>query len=79
VRGHETLPEADGGRVFAAAEHGAAVSVVLIDAAPGEQQAPDVHQSRRSPNASGEPSSPDPGDPRSFRLGVPHANTRVAD
>ena len=43
VRPRETLPEADGGRVFAGAEHGAAVSVVLIDAAPGEQQAPHVH------------------------------------
>ena len=43
VRPREALPEADGGRVFAGAEHGAAVSVVLIDAAPGEQQAPHVH------------------------------------
>ena len=43
MRAREALPEADGGRVFAGAEHGAAVSVVLIDAAPGEQQAPHVH------------------------------------
>ena len=43
VRAREALPEADGGRVFAGAEHGAAVSVVLIDAAPGEQQPPHVH------------------------------------
>jgi quercetin dioxygenase-like cupin family protein len=34
VRGREALPEADGGRVLA----GADVSVVLIDAAPGDDQ-----------------------------------------
>jgi len=43
VRARDALPKADGGRVFTGAEHGAAVSVVLIDAAPGEQQAPHVH------------------------------------
>ena len=43
VRAGEALPEADGGRVLAGAEHGADVSVVLIDAAPGEQQARHVH------------------------------------
>jgi hypothetical protein len=41
VRAGEALPEVGGGGVFAGAEHGAAVSVVLLDAAPGddEQQA----------------------------------------
>ena len=43
VRGRDALPEAEGGCVFAGAEHGASVSVVLIDAAPGEQQAPHSH------------------------------------
>jgi quercetin dioxygenase-like cupin family protein len=43
VRASEALPEADGGRVFAGAEHGAAVSVVLIDAAPADQQQPHLH------------------------------------
>jgi quercetin dioxygenase-like cupin family protein len=38
VRAREALPEADGGRVFASAEHGAAVSVVLVDAAPGDDE-----------------------------------------
>ena len=43
VRAREALPEAEGGRVFAGAEHGAAISVVLVDAAPGGEQAPHVH------------------------------------
>jgi quercetin dioxygenase-like cupin family protein len=43
VRPREALPEAHGGRVFAGDEHGAAVSVVLIDAAPREQQTPHTH------------------------------------
>lgn len=43
VRAREALPEADGGRVFAGAEHGAAVSVVIVDAASGAQQEPHVH------------------------------------
>jgi quercetin dioxygenase-like cupin family protein len=43
VRDHEELPEADGGRVFSGAEHGACVSVVVIDAAPGKAQAPHAH------------------------------------
>jgi len=43
VRGREALAQAEGGRVFAGAEHGAGVSVVLVDAAPGDQQAPHVH------------------------------------
>jgi quercetin dioxygenase-like cupin family protein len=43
VRTREALPDADGGRVFAGAEHGAAVSVVLIDAAPADQQEPHLH------------------------------------
>ena len=38
VRAREALSEADGGRVFASAEHGAAVSVVLVDAAPGDDE-----------------------------------------
>ncbi len=43
VRDGEALTEAGGGHVFAGAEHGAAVSVLLVDAPPGEQQAPHVH------------------------------------
>jgi quercetin dioxygenase-like cupin family protein len=43
VRAREALPEAEGGRVFAGPEHGAALSVVLVDAAPGEKQAPRMH------------------------------------
>ncbi len=43
VRARAALPEADGGRVFTGADHGAGVSVVLIDAAPGNEQAPHVH------------------------------------
>ena len=43
VRAREALPQADGGGVFAGAEHGAAVSVVLVDAVPGNEQAPHVH------------------------------------
>ena len=43
VRAREALPEADGGRVFAGAEHGAAVSIVLIDAEPGDEQPQHVH------------------------------------
>jgi hypothetical protein len=44
VRAREALPEAEAGRVFAGAEHGAAVSVVLVDAAPGGEQAPHAHR-----------------------------------
>jgi quercetin dioxygenase-like cupin family protein len=45
VRGREALPEdnAQGGRVFAGSEHGAGVSVVLIEAAPGQAQEPHAH------------------------------------
>jgi len=43
VRARDALPEADGGRVFAGAEHGATVSVVLIDAAPGDAQEAHTH------------------------------------
>jgi quercetin dioxygenase-like cupin family protein len=43
VRDHQGLPEVDGGRVFSGAEHGACVSVVVIDAAPGWAQAPHAH------------------------------------
>jgi quercetin dioxygenase-like cupin family protein len=45
VRAREELPAADGGRVFAGAEHGAAVSVVLVDAAPGDgEQGAHMHR-----------------------------------
>jgi quercetin dioxygenase-like cupin family protein len=44
VRDHQGLPAAQGGgRVFSGAEHGASVSVVLIDAAPGKAQEPHAH------------------------------------
>jgi quercetin dioxygenase-like cupin family protein len=43
VRDRDALPKAEGGRVFAGAEHGAPVSVALIDSAPGEEQAPHAH------------------------------------
>ncbi len=43
VRARDALPEAEGGRLFAGAEHGAGVSVVLVDAASGEEQAAHVH------------------------------------
>jgi quercetin dioxygenase-like cupin family protein len=43
VRTSEELPQADGGRLFAGEEHGAAVSVVLVEATPGEAQEPHVH------------------------------------
>src|SRR5690242_15699779 len=38
VRTRDALATAEGGRVFAGAEHGAGVSVVLIDAAAGHAQ-----------------------------------------
>src|SRR3954447_13073932 len=43
VRARDALPETDGGRVFCGLEHGAGVSVVLIDAAPGVRQEWHVH------------------------------------
>ena len=43
VRDHQNLPEAEGGRVFSGAQHGASVSVVFIDAAPGQTQEPHAH------------------------------------
>jgi len=43
VRAAEALPEAQGGRVFAGAEHGAGVSVVVIDAPTGTSQPPHSH------------------------------------
>jgi quercetin dioxygenase-like cupin family protein len=43
VRACDELPEADEGHLFSGIEHGAGVSVVLIDAAPGEQQPPHFH------------------------------------
>jgi quercetin dioxygenase-like cupin family protein len=42
VRAREALPEFGGGRLFAGAEHGAAVSVVLVDAARGDDE-PEAH------------------------------------
>lgn len=36
VRKRDALPEGDGGRVFAGAEHGAEVDVMLVEAGPGE-------------------------------------------
>ncbi|HEX8102947.1 MAG TPA: DUF5069 domain-containing protein [Solirubrobacteraceae bacterium] len=43
VRTAGALPERDGGRAFLGAEHGARVSLVLVDAAPGEAEAPHRH------------------------------------
>ena len=43
VRDREGLPEAESGRVFSGAQHGARVSLVLIDAPPGQAQDPHVH------------------------------------
>jgi quercetin dioxygenase-like cupin family protein len=43
VRTRDALPEGEGGRVFAGAEHGAGVTVVLIEAVPGAGQAAHSH------------------------------------
>jgi quercetin dioxygenase-like cupin family protein len=43
VRARERLPERDGVRVFAGGEHGADVTVSLIEAEPGIRQEPHVH------------------------------------
>lgn len=43
VRGREDLPDSEDGRVFGGAEHGARVSVVLIDAEPDQAQEPHTH------------------------------------
>jgi quercetin dioxygenase-like cupin family protein len=43
VRGADALPEGPGGRVFAGADHDAGVSVVLIEAGPGEAEPPHTH------------------------------------
>lgn len=43
VRDHQDLPEAEGGRVFSGAQHGACVSVVFIDATAGQSQEPHAH------------------------------------
>jgi quercetin dioxygenase-like cupin family protein len=43
VRSREALPAASGGRVFTGAEHGATVSVLLVEAEPGEAQEAHVH------------------------------------
>jgi quercetin dioxygenase-like cupin family protein len=43
VRRRDELPSAAGGRLFAGADHGAGVSVVLIEAGPGEAEAPHTH------------------------------------
>jgi quercetin dioxygenase-like cupin family protein len=42
-RGAELPPDPAGGRVFAGADHGATVSVVVIDAPPGTAQDPHTH------------------------------------
>src|SRR5205823_5660647 len=43
VRRREEPPEAEGGRLFSGDDHGASVSVVLIDAAPHQAQEPHAH------------------------------------
>jgi quercetin dioxygenase-like cupin family protein len=43
VRKREELPEAEDGLAFSGAQHGARVTVVFIDAAPGRAQPPHVH------------------------------------
>jgi quercetin dioxygenase-like cupin family protein len=43
VRDHHDLPCAEGGHLFSGAQHGASVSVVLIDAAAGQAQDPHAH------------------------------------
>jgi quercetin dioxygenase-like cupin family protein len=43
VRDRQDLPEAESGRVFSGAQHGARVSVVLIDAEPDQAQEPHAH------------------------------------
>ena len=43
VRALDALPDADSGRVFEGSEHGAGVSVVIIDAADGDEQPPHTH------------------------------------
>src|SRR4051812_6570991 len=43
VRNRADLPEAESGRVFSGAQHGACVSVVFIDAPPRQAQAPHIH------------------------------------
>jgi quercetin dioxygenase-like cupin family protein len=43
VRDRGQLPEAESGRVFSGAQHGAGVSVVFIDAAPRQAQDPHSH------------------------------------
>src|SRR3954468_19925545 len=43
VRRRDELPPAAGGHLFAGADHGAGVSVVLIEAAPGQAEEPHSH------------------------------------
>jgi quercetin dioxygenase-like cupin family protein len=43
VRGSDELPEAPGGRLFAGADHDAGVSVLLIEAGPGERESSHTH------------------------------------
>lgn len=43
VRDRDQLPEANGGRAFHGGEHGAPVSVLLLDSGPGEVQPPHSH------------------------------------
>ena len=43
VRARDALPVRDGGRAFLGADHGAGVSLLLVDAAPGEAEAWHTH------------------------------------
>ena len=43
VRGSDQLPQAPGGRLFAGTDHDARVSVLLIEAGPGEREPPHTH------------------------------------
>jgi quercetin dioxygenase-like cupin family protein len=43
VRGSDQIPQAPGGRLFAGCDHDAGVSVLLIDAGPGERELPHTH------------------------------------
>ena len=43
VRDQQELPEVEDGPVFSGAQHGAGISVVFIDAAPGHAQEPHAH------------------------------------
>lgn len=88
VRRDRDLREAEGGRAFTGSEHGASVSVVLIEAAAGEAQKPHAHPSRRwsqsttarrrstsesSRHASYAPARSSASQPRSRTAGSPNA------